>query len=74
MLGVENLKIMTATIRNVSQVNVMFHEDKLLNKTVPTGSDKVNKKDKKLFVCAKVLAGSLLSNRELILGLTFPTR
>lgn len=74
MLGVENLKIMTATIRNVSQVNVMFHKDKLLNKTVPTGSDKVNKKDKKLFVCAKVLAGSLLSNRELILGLTFPTR
>lgn len=74
MLGVENLKIMTVTIRNVSQVNVMFHEDKLLNKTVPTGSDKVNKKDKKLFVCAKVLAGSLLSNRELILGLTFPTR
>ena len=74
MLGVENLKIMTATIRNVSQVNVMFYEDKLLNKTVPTGSDKVNKKDKKLFVCAKVLAGSLLSNRELILGLTFPTR
>lgn len=65
---------MTVTIRNVSQVNVMFHEDKLLNKTVPTGSDKVNKKDKKLFVCAKVLAGSLLSNRELILGLTFPTR
>lgn len=65
---------MTATIRNVSQVNVMFHKDKLLNKTVPTGSDKVNKKDKKLFVCAKVLAGSLLSNRELILGLTFPTR
>lgn len=74
MLGVENLKIMTATIRKVSQVNVIFHEDKLLNKTVPTGSDKVNKKDKKLFVCAKVLAGSLLSNRELILGLTFPTR
>ena len=65
---------MTATIRKVSQVNVIFHEDKLLNKTVPTGSDKVNKKDKKLFVCAKVLAGSLLSNRELILGLTFPTR
>ena len=74
MLGVENLKIMIATIRKVSQVNVIFHEDKLLNKTVPTGSDKVNKKDKKLFVCAKVLAGSLLSNRELILGLTFPTR
>ena len=74
MLGVENLKIMTATIRKVSQVNVIFHKDKLLNKTVPTGSDKVNKKDKKLFVCAKVLAGSLLSNRELILGLTFPTR
>ena len=74
MLGVENLKIMTATIRKVSQVNVIFHEDKLLNKTVPTGSDEVNKKDKKLFVCAKVLAGSLLSNRELILGLTFPTR
>lgn len=74
MLGVENLKIMTATRRKVSQVNVMFHEDKLLNKTVPTGSDKVNKKDKKLFVCAKVLAGSLLSNRELILGLTFPSR
>ena len=65
---------MIATIRKVSQVNVIFHEDKLLNKTVPTGSDKVNKKDKKLFVCAKVLAGSLLSNRELILGLTFPTR
>nr|WP_229025005.1 hypothetical protein [Streptococcus macedonicus] len=65
---------MTATIRKVSQVNVIFHEDKLLNKTVPTGSDEVNKKDKKLFVCAKVLAGSLLSNRELILGLTFPTR
>lgn len=55
-------------------MNVIFHKDKLLNKTVPTGSDEVNKKDKKLFVCAKVLAGSLLSNRELILGLTFPTR
>lgn len=74
MLGVENLKIMTATIRKVSQVNVIFHKDKLLNKMVPTGSDEVDKKDKKLFVCAKVLAGSLLSNRELILGLTFPTR
>ena len=53
---------------------MIFHEDKLLNNIVPTGSDKVNKKVRKLFVCAKVLARKLLNNWELILGLTFPTK
>lgn len=61
-VGVDNLKTATVEARNVIQVDVIFHEDKLLNNIVPTGSDKVNKKVRKLFVCAKVLAGRLLNN------------
>ena len=50
-VGVDNLKTATVEARNVIQVDVIFHEDKLLNNIVPTGSDKVIKRLEIICLC-----------------------